>query len=459
MPRKAPSAKGPGSRSVRCRERGNVLFKRLCDDLDPLSFERTAGETLKRYASALEFATTDEETSSALRNSGACVLKLADRRHHSSGKLPLFIEALGWQVRAAKYLGQRQSAWSDGLTQTHEETLQTFRDTITELSQEREEISWAHKLITAMSSAELPGPLATSTVLEVGWDMLHKSIRYMQSQDIWSYDTSLNYLLETQAATAAADKLMSQGGEEFRAFVPDNDDFSCQEMHDELVDDVRMHLSICESGKVRMQADQRLHESLHGDETLDMDGVWQAADSYKHAVIITRGLDIASEAQALSRLAMLYQGILKDDAKAAQNTKRSVELAHTLPHQAFGEKWYQDVSQALHKMQFEATQREDSERQKKRQPILKELKTELEDLLFASDQGTVKLISHLYKNHPPSDPSHKEPDYSPGSMREALQTAILHYQPDKSLQDLDKRYIFCEEAVKHLTEKYELFKG
>ncbi|KAK9786591.1 hypothetical protein WJX73_006944 [Symbiochloris irregularis] len=419
MPRKAPSAKGPGSRSVRCRERGNVLFKRLCDDLDPLSFERTAGETLKRYASALEFATTDEETSSALRNSGACVLKLADRRHHSSGKLPLFIEALGWQVRAAKYLGQRQSAWSDGLTQTHEETLQTFRDTITELSQEREEISWAHKLITAMSSAELPGPLATSTVLE----------------------------------------LMSQGGEEFRAFVPDNDDFSCQEMHDELVDDVRMHLSICESGKVRMQADQRLHESLHGDETLDMDGVWQAADSYKHAVIITRGLDIASEAQALSRLAMLYQGILKDDAKAAQNTKRSVELAHTLPHQAFGEKWYQDVSQALHKMQFEATQREDSERQKKRQPILKELKTELEDLLFASDQGTVKLISHLYKNHPPSDPSHKEPDYSPGSMREALQTAILHYQPDKSLQDLDKRYIFCEEAVKHLTEKYELFKG
>lgn len=50
-----------------------------------------------------------------------------------------------------------------------------------------------------------------------------------------------------------------------------------------------------------MQADQQLSDCMLGDDQMNMDAVWQVADSYKYAVVITRELDIESEARALSR--------------------------------------------------------------------------------------------------------------------------------------------------------------
>lgn len=50
-----------------------------------------------------------------------------------------------------------------------------------------------------------------------------------------------------------------------------------------------------------MQGDRRLAQCLQDEETLDMDTIWAVADDFKYAAIITRELDIESEAIALSR--------------------------------------------------------------------------------------------------------------------------------------------------------------
>ena len=57
--------------------------------------------------------------------------------------------------------------------------------------------------------------------------------------------------------------------------------------------------------KARLQGDIQLTQSLQNNDTLDMDVIWNVADSFKHAIIITRELDIESEAMALSRCAVM----------------------------------------------------------------------------------------------------------------------------------------------------------
>lgn len=53
--------------------------------------------------------------------------------------------------------------------------------------------------------------------------------------------------------------------------------------------------------QARIQADSKLASSLANDVDLNMDIVWDVLDQYKFAIVITRELDIESEAHALSR--------------------------------------------------------------------------------------------------------------------------------------------------------------
>ena len=40
---------------------------------------------------------------------------------------------------------------------------------------------------------------------------------------------------------------------------------------------------------------------------------------------------------------------------------------------------------------------------------------------------------------------------------QALRTCILHYHPDRSMNENDRTYVLREEIVKYLNQKYSMF--
>ncbi|KAK9786589.1 hypothetical protein WJX73_006927 [Symbiochloris irregularis] len=368
-------------------------------------------------------------------------------------KLPLWLDALQWQARAAPYMHAKEPAWADTLLKTQDDTTEAFRLAISELTAETER-AWAHKLVASLTLPSAPSPLTAGPATDITRHLLHQSVRFMEQED---HAHSLSYLLEAQKAAAAIGLHLTEGGPVLEHFAPEI--LELQGEVEELQQDIERHLSICESTKVRVQADQQLSDCMLGDDSLDMDIVWQAVDSFKYAVVLTRELDIESEARALSRLAMLYLQVIKDEEKASHYTKRSVVLALSLYPVPVHMPWYQDVIRELQKMQNAATQRHQEEWHRKRQPILEALKDELQALRKASEQGTHKLIAHLYKHHAPQDPTHKEPSCDADNIKKAVLTAIKHYHPDKSMKEPDQRYVLHEEIIKLLNEKHSIFKG
>lgn len=91
--------------------------------------------------------------------------------------------------------------------------------------------------------------------------------------------------------------------------------------------------------------------------------------------------------------------------------------------------------------------------------VMQELKDELADISKACDTGPERLLDHIYKAHPPQDPSNKQPVWSPDGAKDALKTAIAHYSSDlaQNRHEVNTGTVLQEEIRKALTAKYFIF--
>lgn len=103
--------------------------------------------------------------------------------------------------------------------------------------------------------------------------------------------------------------------------------------------------------------------------------------------------------------------------------------------------------------------KEEERRQEERKGYLKELEKEISDLNQANvGFGAKDFLKHIYATYPPKN-SNCSLDLSQ-NLKKALLKAILHYHPDKQDRKIhgEKWAVLCEEIVKLLTPRYELYK-
>lgn len=104
---------------------------------------------------------------------------------------------------------------------------------------------------------------------------------------------------------------------------------------------------------------------------------------------------------------------------------------------------------------------EDEELQ--RGPILEALEPELKALNKAAADNWQALVKHCYSKHPPkiSPPYQLDPDVklTADNGKKTLKQAIIHYHPDKNVEQDVKWRVLCEEIVKLLNRCFECFKG
>lgn len=175
---------------------------------------------------------------------------------------------------------------------------------------------------------------------------------------------------------------------------------------------------------------------MNATDGLSMDGVWEAVDYYRQAVLLTRERDLENEAAAMSRLGRVYRQVLKQNMRSRDFFKRCQELVVALaPKSLLHFDWCKECMEVIKEIQDERRQREEAEQQRARQPILDSLKDELqaiEKLKQRGIGGLVDLLRHIYTAHPPKKESHtlQEP-VDTSNARQRLKKAFLHYHPDQ----------------------------
>ncbi|KAK9917678.1 hypothetical protein WJX75_007068 [Coccomyxa subellipsoidea] len=221
--------------------------------------------------------------------------------------------------------------------------------------------------------------------------------------------------------------------------------------------DMITNICICSATQEMKRADAFLDRALYNAEDIDMDAVFLAIDAYRNAILLTRGHDLAAECRAFSRLGRVYGKIMKDRQRAADCNKRCIVLASAIYPIPYGADWYREAMAELQAEQKRKALEEEQKLAQERGPILETLKAELAALKKAHLEGAHKLVDLIYREHPPKKEKAVKPDGE--NMKKGLQTAILHYHPDKNSEAIfGRRWCYlCEEITKLLNDKYQYF--
>jgi len=232
---------------------------------------------------------------------------------------------------------------------------------------------------------------------------------------------------------------------------------------EELAEGVFLQQCLAEAMQLKHVALERLEEALQRDEALEINGVWQCLDTLKQAAMTAQqGRGVESEAEMVYHIARVYEMCLPWAIVHARGYYgRSMQLSKSLSPKIPTAPWYQALAQKIQAHQKAITDAEDAEEAKEREPILREKKEALDVMRKAFDKdkgGSIKKgIEHIYKEHPPQA-GYKAPEFTPETTKDALRAAIRDYHPDKHAARGMVWKVLCEEIVKVLNEKYELFK-
>jgi hypothetical protein len=225
-----------------------------------------------------------------------------------------------------------------------------------------------------------------------------------------------------------------------------------------LLESVQVELCVAKASQAIAFGDAGLKMAVHDFESLNMDGIWDAVDHYREAILQARDKDIENEARAYSHLGMVYKDVLKINSAAKSSFSRCMELAKTLmPRNLHGIPWFDKAAAALEAYQAENAHRCDADAQKEKQPFLNELKPELNAFKDKADEGAAALLEHIYRAHPPVTGDVRD---ASADLKKQVLNAIRHYHPDRasktrstdtrSAHEAKKWAVLCEEITKEL---------
>ena len=468
------------SESWRHRQQGNVKYGAAkAEGLAPSVSQQRYEESLKCYFKALSHASNDVERSSAYKNIALANWRLA--------------EVI--RSRAEKSISTRTAAdlplSSDEIYRWKEAMLNFSRAKRSGEGSNRDNaLEWVGDLITSMTSCFDSLRL---TCLEYGiyrnriefWCRLQRDVHPAEAM-VWQvfqyvlcdmkFNESVrcreagNYVSAISAAQSCLQDVMQladscqRHGEHFASFVEwDLDD---------TVTETSQQERICRSMQACAVGDAVLQRSLSSSEDLAIDLVWDAVDHFHDSLVLARDHEVEQEAIAYSRLAKVFDAVLKINHKAVAYSKRAVELAESLmPRNLHTEEWYRTAMAVVAKNQRERMKAEEDKKEEMMKKYKEELKDELaalKDLVKEKPEGAGKpvtlqqILVFIYTNHPPKNsPDYELPKKIPADdLKKLYRKALGHYHPDKV--DKEKHgmqwYVLCDEISKVLSSRYQNLK-
>jgi hypothetical protein len=191
-----------------------------------------------------------------------------------------------------------------------------------------------------------------------------------------------------------------------------------------------------------------------------------ALDAYFHAYRISSSdasADLETEAIALSRIAHLFNVVLKMPVKSRTFARKSLEAAASCHPRTFHDKdWYKTAAEIVKQAQDDDRKFDEQAGQKEKQPFLDALKDDLamlDTMANDSEKDSWKvLILHVYKKFPPPNGKtmHGSAEDMTKNTKKVIMSALQDYHPDKLKDKADmKTYVLMEEITKRLTRVYE----
>ncbi|EIE19357.1 hypothetical protein COCSUDRAFT_58649 [Coccomyxa subellipsoidea C-169] len=424
------------------RIQGNEKYTSLHDGLAPTIYASRLQASVELYQKAVSTASTADQLASASKNLG-----FAHRKHASMERD--FEPRMRNLCTAVRHLGNafvfgaacKPAAWRVSVGEDAVGCIDALKDALGTCSI-KQPLRWLEKMNAAV-------PDAWSTLKA---DKKPKIVLAMSGEELGAADHMLCKHLMEDASRPIEDAARFSRVARW-----------CKGMSDAEVlrDDMLRNVCICSAIEEMKRADAFLDRALYSAEDIDMDAIFLAIDAYRNAILLTRGNDLKAECRAFSRLGRVYGKIMNDRQRAADCNKRCIVLASTIYPIPYGADWYREATAELQAEQKRTALEEEQKLAQERGPILETLKEELRALKKAHSEGAHKLVDLIYKEHPPKKEKAVKPDVNGENMKKGLQTAILHYHPDKNAESIfGKRWCYlCEEITKLLNDKYEHTKG
>lgn len=241
--------------------------------------------------------------------------------------------------------------------------------------------------------------------------------------------------------------------------------------HQAALNRIEQQERICRAMQACAVGDLVLDQAVNVTEELGVELVWEAVDHFHQSLLLARDHEIEQEAIAFSRLAKVFNRVLKMSEKALTYARRTAELAEALmPRNLHEEEWYRVAMEIIKRAQEDKRRAEEAQYQADVEKFKEELKDELAALEALTKEGEdgkkpsmQQILTHIYTRHPPkSKPDYKLPEkMTADDLKKLYRKALVHYHPDKVDKKVEgmKWFVLCSEITKLLTGRYEVLKG
>uniref|UniRef100_A0A7S4KRR3 J domain-containing protein n=1 Tax=Paramoeba aestuarina TaxID=180227 RepID=A0A7S4KRR3_9EUKA len=215
-----------------------------------------------------------------------------------------------------------------------------------------------------------------------------------------------------------------------------------------------------ESGKLRQQGLALLRETMDA-EDFDVEKVWLVTDYLKQAILKARASDLESELIATAEIGRVF-GCLQLKEVAKVYYRQVIDNAEAMkPRIVHSEYWYQMAMNGLIEIRGAYWEQEEKKRMEQKKPILEKLKPELDALAEAEKKNVYEFLAYLFEKHPPKVEGWEKPakiDVSTGKI--ICRKACGWYHPDKNQASKfgPEWEVLCEEILKMVSKKYQIFK-
>ena len=235
--------------------------------------------------------------------------------------------------------------------------------------------------------------------------------------------------------------------------------------------DIRLHQNVAKAGMMIKQGDNQISDACEKPGEFKMELVFMAMDSFKQAIIdagsgLGGDVEWLHEAWANSRLGHVYSKIRKEPAIGIKYYKQCLFVAFAIERRTTceAESWFREANVEAQAYQQQNILRDQQAVSIRREPFLRQLKSDLVSLKKANKNADA-LLDFLHKAYgSPKSPPHD----ASSNKKKHLFDVMKKFDPMKCADETGQfgphiftaQKVLYEEITKMLTHHYETnFKG
>ena len=218
-----------------------------------------------------------------------------------------------------------------------------------------------------------------------------------------------------------------------------------------------IHYFRAEAMKEKSIADDLLYKALNDSDDISIELIWDVVDRYRHAIRLSRGVDLELEAHIASDIGEIFYSKFKYEDRSVHFFEHGIALANALvPRVLPSVGWLKNATQRLmeiqEKIKRKAESSEEDEYKQLKKKYANELKTDFESIAKEGDKPSAEFLAFIYAKYPSKATNAQWKKDDP--IKKQLQTALVHYHPDKNMIHEEKWIILVTEITIILNLKY-----